>query len=122
MIFMTITIIINNYHYNNSNNRPAIFLDTIAVTICIEFLQKAALQESSEDHLGCMRQSSSSSLETSRSPNCQITAIKIILTTIIMITIKILQSKAKPFFQNNCSNLLLENIFSRGNCGGGSVY
>lgn len=45
MIFMTI-IIINNYHYYNSNNHPAIFLDTIEVTICIEFLQKAALQES----------------------------------------------------------------------------
>lgn len=45
MIFMTIIIIINNYHYYNSNNHPAIFLDTFEVTICIEFLQKAALQE-----------------------------------------------------------------------------
>ena len=35
-----------------------------------------------------------------------------------MITIKILQSKAKPFFQNNCSNLTQENKFPRGNCGG----
>ena len=47
MIFMTIIIIIiNNYHYYNSNNHSAIFLDTIEVTIRIEFSQKAALQES----------------------------------------------------------------------------
>ena len=42
MIFMTI-IIINIYHYYNSNIHPAIFLDTIEVTIRIEFSQKAAL-------------------------------------------------------------------------------
>lgn len=49
MIFMAITItiiIINNYHYYDSNNHPAIFLDKIEVNISIEFLQKATLQKS----------------------------------------------------------------------------
>lgn len=39
-----------------------------------------------------------------------------------MITIKILQSKAKLFFQNNCLNLLQENKFSNGECGRGSAH